>query len=91
MSPRHVCVCVCARCRQGSGVIAAFAQTAEGDVSPNINLARCAGTDEICDPLSSTCVEDRENVSADPRRTVAIVTVAIDIWLTGVSLYHSDI
>ncbi|ELU11671.1 hypothetical protein CAPTEDRAFT_130746 [Capitella teleta] len=42
-------------------VIAAFAQTAEGDVSPNTNHARCEEDDSLCDSRTSTCLADKRD------------------------------
>ncbi len=35
--------------------VAAFAQSNEGDVSPNTKGARCIDTGKECDTISSTC------------------------------------
>ena len=43
--------------------VAAFAQSNEGDVSPNIKGATCIDTGKKCDTISSTCngkVSERE-------------------------------
>ena len=43
--------------------MAAFAQSNEGDVSPNIKGATCIDTGKKCDTISSTCngkVSERE-------------------------------
>ena len=44
-------------------MLGAFAQSAEGDSSPNIDGERCEGTDEYCYYNTSTCPEDVQNVS----------------------------
>lgn len=43
-----------AKCVQG-GFVAAFAQSNEGDVSPNTKGAKCIDTGKPCDFNSSTC------------------------------------
>ncbi len=41
----------------------AFAQTNEGDVTPNTDGSKCVDTDVFCDYLTSTCEENRDDVS----------------------------
>ena len=48
---------------QGS-VVGAFAQSSEGDATPNIEDAKCEGTDELCYYNTSTCPENLNDVSA---------------------------
>ena len=42
--------------------VAGFAQSAEGDVTPNTSGSLCNGTNELCAYNTSTCPEDPNDV-----------------------------